>query len=65
MWNRILGLGSAASVGGSIIPEKMFVVKTVSDGEVPQVVLVTVLRGFDVSSEILFVSIPRRDPFVV
>lgn len=51
MWSRILGLGSLASVGGVIVPVKMFVVKTVSDGEVPQVVLLTVLRGFDVRSD--------------
>ena len=48
VWNRILGLGSVAGVGGVIVPVKMFVVRTVSDGEVPQVVLLTARRGFDV-----------------
>ena len=48
VWSRVLGLGSVAGVGGSITPVKMFTVKTVSDGEVPQIALLTVLRGFDV-----------------
>lgn len=48
VWSRVLGLDSVASVGGVIMPVKMFVVKTVSDGGVPQVVLVTVRRGLDV-----------------
>jgi ER membrane protein complex subunit 1 len=51
VWSRILGLGSVASVGGAIAPLKMFVVKTNSDGEVPQVVLLAVLRGFDVRAD--------------
>jgi hypothetical protein len=48
VWSRILGLGLVASVGGVIAPVKMFTVKTVTDGEVPQVVLLTIRRGFDV-----------------
>lgn len=48
VWSRILGLGSVASVGGVIVPVRMFVAKSVSDGEVPQVVLLTTRRGFDV-----------------
>lgn len=48
VWSRVLGLGSVASIGGSINPVKMFAIKTVSDGEVPQIVLLAVLRGFDV-----------------
>lgn len=48
VWSRILGLGSTANAGGVIVPVKMFVVKSVSDGEIPQVVLITTRRGFDV-----------------
>jgi hypothetical protein len=63
VWSRILGLGSAASVGGVIDPVKMFVVKSVSDGETPQVVLLTTRRGSDVrTSEIASAS--TRDSFL-
>ncbi|KAL1943370.1 hypothetical protein VTO73DRAFT_4445 [Trametes versicolor] len=41
LWSRVFGLGWAAQVGGQIIPAKLFVTRTVNDGEVPQVVLVT------------------------
>lgn len=43
VWSRILGLGWAAEVGGHHVPVKLFVTRTVSDGEgaSPQVVLVT------------------------
>ncbi|OBZ74558.1 ER membrane protein complex subunit 1 [Grifola frondosa] len=41
LWNRVFGLGWAAQVGGHIIPVKLFVTRTVNDGDVPQVVLVT------------------------
>ncbi|KAI0369552.1 DUF1620-domain-containing protein [Pilatotrama ljubarskyi] len=41
LWSRVFGLGWAAQVGGQIIPAKLFVTRTVSDGESPQVVLVT------------------------
>ncbi|KAI0633153.1 DUF1620-domain-containing protein [Trametes polyzona] len=41
LWSRVFGLGWAAQVGGQIIPAKLFVTRTVSDGEDPQVVLVT------------------------
>jgi outer membrane protein assembly factor BamB len=41
LWSRVLGLGWAAKVGGTIIPVKMFVTRTVSDPEGPQIVLVT------------------------
>ena len=58
VWSRILGLGSISSVGGIIVPVKMFVVKTVSDGEVPQVVLLTILRGFDVRADAIACSSP-------
>jgi hypothetical protein len=59
VWSRILGLGSVASAGGAIVPKKMFLVKTVSDGEVPQVVLLAILRGLDVRDrrDYLFQSI--------
>ncbi|KAI9058646.1 DUF1620-domain-containing protein [Trametes sanguinea] len=41
LWSRVFGLGWAAQVGGRIIPAKLFVTRTVNDGETPQVVLVT------------------------
>ncbi|TBU24929.1 hypothetical protein BD311DRAFT_780673 [Dichomitus squalens] len=41
LWSRVFGLGWAAQVGGQIIPAKLFVTRTVNDGESPQVVLVT------------------------
>ena len=57
VWTRVLGLGSVASVGGVIIPVKMFVVKTVSDGEVPQVALLTTRHGFDVRPDAILAPI--------
>ncbi|CDO75706.1 hypothetical protein BN946_scf184493.g4 [Trametes cinnabarina] len=41
VWSRVFGLGWAAQVGGLIIPAKLFVTRTVNDGETPQIVLVT------------------------
>lgn len=41
VWSRVFGLGWAAEVGGQVIPVKLFVTRTVSDGDAPQVVLVT------------------------
>lgn len=41
IWSRVFGLGWAAEVGGRIYPVKIFTTKTVSDGDTPQVVLVT------------------------
>jgi outer membrane protein assembly factor BamB len=49
LWSRVLGLGWAAKVGGTIIPVKMFVTRTVSDPEGPQIVLVTQRRADNVS----------------
>lgn len=40
LWSRMLGLGWAAQVGGQIIPSKLFVVRTVTDGGSPEAVLV-------------------------
>ncbi|KAI0743061.1 hypothetical protein C8Q80DRAFT_1192304 [Daedaleopsis nitida] len=40
LWSRVFGLGWAAQVGGQIIPAKMFVTRTVTDGDSPQIVLV-------------------------
>ncbi|KAF8963227.1 hypothetical protein BDZ97DRAFT_1038548 [Flammula alnicola] len=40
VWSRVLGLGWAGEIGGSIQPVKLFVTKTVSDGGDPEVVLV-------------------------
>ncbi|KAI8996246.1 DUF1620-domain-containing protein [Trametes punicea] len=45
LWSRVFGLGWAAQVGGHIIPAKLFVTRTVGDGETPQVVLVTQRRA--------------------
>ena len=33
LWSRVFGLGWAAQVGGQIIPAKLFVTRTVNDGE--------------------------------
>ena len=41
VWSRVLGLGWAAEVGGQIFPVKIFTTRTVSDGDSPEVVLVT------------------------
>lgn len=41
LWSRMLSLGWAAKVGGTIIPIKMFITWTVSNPEGPQIVLVT------------------------
>ena len=49
LWSRMLGLGWAANIGGTNIPVKMFVTRTVSDPEGPQVVLVTQRRADNVS----------------
>ena len=60
VWSRILGLGSVASVGGVIVPVKMFVVKSVSDGEVPQVVLLATRLGSDVCPYVVAYFDPRQ-----
>lgn len=49
VWSRVLGLGWAAEVGGQIFPVKIFTTKTVSDGDSPQVVLVTQRKASNVS----------------
>ncbi|KAH9942115.1 hypothetical protein B0H21DRAFT_526939 [Amylocystis lapponica] len=41
IWSRTFGLGWATAVGAQIIPVKLFATRTVSDGDTPQVVLVT------------------------
>lgn len=41
LWSRVFGLGWAAEVGGQVIPVKIFTTRTVSDGDAPQVVVVT------------------------
>jgi hypothetical protein len=67
LWSRVLGLGWAAKVGGTIIPVKMFITRTVGDSEGPQIVLVTQRRADNVSEISLLVrmhvdviSVPRR-----
>ena len=48
LWSRVFGLGWAAKVGGQVIPVKMFVTRTVGDGESPQVVLVAQRKASNV-----------------
>ena len=50
LWSRVFGLGWAAEVGARIAPLKIFTVKTVSDGESPQVVVVSQRQADNVSS---------------
>ncbi|KAI0292365.1 hypothetical protein B0F90DRAFT_1770565 [Multifurca ochricompacta] len=45
LWSRVLGLGWAAQIGGQIIPSKLFVVRTVTDGGLPEAVLVAQRRA--------------------
>ncbi|KAG2336767.1 DUF1620-domain-containing protein [Suillus weaverae] len=45
LWSRVLGLGLATKVGGTIIPTKMSVTQTVGNLEGPQIVLVTQRRA--------------------
>ncbi|KIP12195.1 hypothetical protein PHLGIDRAFT_62449 [Phlebiopsis gigantea 11061_1 CR5-6] len=40
LWSRVFGLGWAAEVGARIVPLKIFTLRTVGDGETPQVVIV-------------------------
>jgi len=49
LWSRVLGLGWAAQVGGTVQPVKLFVTRTVNDGNSPQVVLVTQRKADNVS----------------
>ena len=49
LWSRVFGLGWAAQVGGVIVPAKMFVTRTVNDGDAPQVVLVSQRQASNVS----------------
>jgi len=48
IWSRILGLGWAEEVGGQILPVKLHLTKTVSDGGDPEVVLVAQRRADNV-----------------
>jgi len=48
IWSRILGLGWAEDVGGHILPLKLHLTKTVSDGGDPEVVLVAQRRADNV-----------------
>jgi predicted alpha-1,6-mannanase (GH76 family) len=48
IWSRILGLGWAEEVGGQILPKKLHLTKTVSDGGDPEVVLVAQRRADNV-----------------
>ena len=51
LWRRLLGLGWAQEVGGRHVPVKMFVVKTVQDGQRPQVVIITQRLANNVSNQ--------------
>ena len=53
LWSRVFGLGWAAQVGGQIIPAKMFVTRTVNDGDTPQVVLVAQRKANNVGRRLL------------
>jgi len=55
LWSRVLGLGWAGEVGGKVIPVKLFVTRTVSDGETPQVVLVTQRRAENVCASYILI----------
>ena len=65
VWSKILGLGPVATVGGVIIPVKLFVVNTVSDGEVPQVVLLATRHGFDVRAGITILTHTQEAHFFI
>ncbi len=54
LWSRVLGLGWAAQIGGEIIPSKLFVVRTITDGGFPEAVLVVQRRA---SNVFLFVPV--------
>ncbi|KAL5498433.1 hypothetical protein ACEPAH_2575 [Sanghuangporus vaninii] len=41
VWSRLLGLGWAGKVGGHHVPVKIFLTRTVNDGDVPRVAIVT------------------------
>ncbi|KAF9007089.1 hypothetical protein BDQ17DRAFT_1407603 [Cyathus striatus] len=47
VWSRVLGLGWALSVGGTVHPLKMFTIKSVSDGKggEPEVILIAQRRA--------------------
>lgn len=49
LWSRVLGLGWAAQVGGRVQVVKIYSIRTVNDGDTPQVVLVTQRRAENVS----------------
>ena len=48
IWSRVLGLGWAEEVGGHILPVKLHLTKTVSDGGDPEVALVAQRRADNV-----------------
>ncbi|KZT21772.1 DUF1620-domain-containing protein [Neolentinus lepideus HHB14362 ss-1] len=45
VWSRVLGLGWAGEIGATIHPVKIYVTRTVADGDTPQVVVVTQRRA--------------------
>ena len=53
VWSRVFGLGWAAQVGGRMIPVKLFVTRTASDGDTPQVVIVAQRKADNVSLMLL------------
>ena len=40
IWSRIFGLGWAEEIGGVVIPARLYVTKTISEGGRPEVVVV-------------------------
>lgn len=55
LWSRVFGLGWAAEVGGRIFPLKIYTTRTVTDGETPQVVLVTQRKANNVRQPLPFI----------
>jgi outer membrane protein assembly factor BamB len=53
IWSRILGLGWAEGVGAEMMPVKIYVTKSVSDGGDPEVVLVVQRRADNVRPLVL------------
>ncbi|EMD34983.1 hypothetical protein CERSUDRAFT_116509 [Gelatoporia subvermispora B] len=45
VWSRVFGLGWAAKVGATVIPAKIFTLRTVGDGDKPQVALIAQRRA--------------------
>lgn len=49
VWSKVFGLGWAVEVGARVFPLKIFTLKTVGDGDVPQVAVVAQRKAENVS----------------